>query len=99
MKSLQDELVTIKGQGAHESVIIHITHPQDRVAIQAIAFLAALVFNGNVKAQQKIGHCMRTTDTELFTRIEAILDSVSSCIKTNPRRQVTRGSVFNEAKL
>ena len=96
VKSLQDDLVTIKPQGAHESVITHLTHPQDKVACQAMAFLAALVYNGNEKAQQRIGQCTRNKDTELFTRMEAILESASACIKADPRRQATYISVFNE---
>ena len=89
LKRLQDDLVTIKPQGAHESVVAHLAHPQDKVAGQAMAFLAALVYNGNEKAQQKIGQCVRNRDTELFTRMDAILEMASAHIKADPSRQVT----------
>ena len=99
LKSLQDNLVTIKPQGAHESIISHLTHPQDRVAVQAMEFLAALVCNGNEKAQEMIGQSLRTKDTELFTRMETILESAVVCIKADPCRQATYNTVFNEVYL
>ena len=76
----------IDPQGAHASVITHVAHSQDKVAVQAMAFLAALTYNGNEKAQQKIGQCAKNRDTELFTRMEEILESASACIKAVPRR-------------
>ena len=87
VKKLQDELVSIKPQGAHESVVTHLAHPQDKVAGQAMAFLAALVYNGNEKAQQRIGQCVRNRDTEFFTRMDAILETASAHIKADPTRQ------------
>ena len=97
MKTLQDNLVIIKQQqGAHESVITHLAHPRDAVASQAMAFLAALVYNGNEKAQKKIGQCVRNRDTELFARMDAILDSTAACIKGDPRRQAVDTSASRE---
>ena len=99
VRSLQDKLVDIQPQGAHESIINHLTHPQDKVACQAMAFLAALVYNGNEKAQQKIGRSVKSKDTEMFTRMDAIIESASECIKADPRRQATYIVRLNEILL
>ena len=79
----------MKPQGAHEIVITHLTHPQDKVAGQAMAFLAALVYNGNEKTQQKLAQCATNKDTELFTRMDAMLKLAFAYIKENPRRPAT----------
>lgn len=78
VKPLQEELV---GKNFHEQVILHFAHPQDQVAIQAMAFLVALVYKGNKEAQQKIGQCLKNRGTELFTRMEAILKFASTCTR------------------
>lgn len=81
-KPLQDALVCIDPLGAHECVVPHLAHPQDQVAVQAIAFLAALVCRGNVKVQKNIGQCLKNSDIELLMRMDAILKSSSMIIKS-----------------
>lgn len=73
-------------------VIPYLAHPQDKVAIQAMAFLAALVYKGFKVAQQYIGLYLKTRDNQLFTRMDAILKLAAANIKDAPPRSVTHSS-------
>lgn len=86
VKPLQEALVAIDPLGAHECVIPHLAHPQDKVAVQAVAFLAALVCKGNNEVQLNIGQCLRSGDIELLMRIDVVLKLSSTIIKGAPLR-------------
>ena len=76
----------IKPLGAHEIIITHLTHSQDKVACQAMAILVTLLYNGNKRYQQSIGQCMRNQDTEMFTRMDALLELGTALTKADSRR-------------
>ena len=52
------------------------SHPNDEVAVQVLAFLQAVLFLGNESAQLRIGHLCSSKDTKFFSRLQKLLDIV-----------------------
>ena len=80
-KKLQEALVVLNPQTAHECVLQHIIHEDDKIAVQVMDFLSVLVYCGNRKAQEEISCHLKHTDTELFSRMQQILKKSSTSLK------------------
>ena len=72
--------------GAHEYVMDHISNPDNRISVQAMAFLAALMWHGNKRAQKLIKLCIQSKSTGIFARMDNILSVFSSLIETMSTR-------------
>ena len=58
--------------------MLHLSHPNDEVAVQVLGFLRAILYLGNESAQAKIGHLCSHKDTNFFQRVNKLLDIVVS---------------------
>ena len=66
---------------AHQCVIPHLGHREDKIAVQVMEFLSVLVYNGNTIAQDKVCQYLKSEDTELFSRMEVLFTKASMCIR------------------
>lgn len=69
------------------------SHPNDEVAVQVLAFLRAILFLGNECAQCKIGHLCVSKDTKFFLRLQKLLDTVISSLGHSEVRLVQHCTV------
>ena len=63
---------------SHPQVMLHLSHPNDEIAVQVLGFLQAILYLGNESVQAKIGYLCSHKDTKFFQRIYKLLDIVVS---------------------
>ena len=54
--------------------MIHLSHPNDEVAVQVLAFLHAILYLGNTLAQSMIGDLCDHRENIFFQRVRKLLD-------------------------
>ena len=60
--------------------MIHLSHPEDEVAVQVLGFLRVILYLGNVEAQKNIGYLTGHQNTKFFIRISQLLEGVLSSL-------------------
>ena len=82
VEPLQNRFIFMQPRGVHEYIMDHISNPDNRISVQAMAFLTALMWHGNRRAQKLIRLCIQSTNTGIFSRMDNILSLTSSHIET-----------------
>lgn len=59
-------------------VMLHLSHPSDKVVVQVLGFLRAILYLGNPCAQEKIGHLCNDKDSKFIQKIHKMLGNVIS---------------------
>lgn len=61
----------------YSQAILHLSHANDEIAVQALSFLHSILYHGNTRAQSKIGdQC--DNNAIFFKRIQKLLSIVIS---------------------
>ena len=58
--------------------MLHLSHPNDEVAVQVLSFLQTVLYLGNELAQSKIGDLCDHRETIFFQRVQKLLDIMIS---------------------
>ena len=56
--------------------MLHLSHPNDEVAVQVLAFLHTILYHRNTVAQLRLGDLCDRRETIFFQRIQKLLDIV-----------------------
>ena len=58
--------------------MLHLSHPNDEVAVQVLSFFRTILYLGNEFAQSEIGDLCDQRETVFFQRIQKLLDIMIS---------------------